>query len=118
MSDRSLPVGDRNEPPAVRGPAMVREALATQPTPVWLDQVVDLARRHGWAVMRPGPHSDPGHPGLLLVRDGCLIAAWASTAPAGYKGDEWKARLRRVPGVETVAWRSRDGLAAVEEALR
>lgn len=120
MTDRSLPVGDRDDPPPYRpGPAMARAALNTagQPAPLFVDQVVALGRENGWAVIRPGPGSDPGAPTVLFVRGDVVAAAHVGSGQPGFRGDEWGARLRRA-GVEWYRWSPRDGLTAAEAALR
>lgn len=119
MTDASVPVGDRNEPPAVRpGPSMARAALArTQPVESFLDQVVGLARREEWAVLVAGRQSDAGYPTLVLVRHGRMVAAWIASAPIGFKGDRWRARLGRMVTTETAVWSPRDGMGPVEQVL-
>lgn len=122
MSDRSLPTHDRDEPVCRPGLADARRALAGSYSDRWtalpfLDQVVALARREEWAVLVPGPQSDAGHPHALFVRRGEMVAAWITTAPIGFKGDRWRARLGRQAGTVALVWSPRDGMGPVASVL-
>lgn len=118
MSDRSLPTHDRDEPVCRPGLADARRALAgSRPVETFLDQVVALARREEWAVLVPGPQSDAGHPHALFVRRGEIVAAWITTAPIGFHGDQWRARLGRQAGTVAVVWSPRDGMGPVAGVL-
>ena len=106
----SVPVGDRNEPPAFTGPAAVRDALDHAAPPTFAAQVVAEATEAGWLV-------NGGPPTLYLVKGDTLIVAHVSPA-TGYQANEWLHRLRRVSVVKTEHWKPSDGLDQVRAALR
>lgn len=108
MTDRSVPVGDRDEPAGVTGPALARQALDRSPA-TFAAQVVEEATLRGWLV-----HGQP--PTLYLVKGDTLIVAHVSPA-TGWQVIEWLSKLKNVARVVTAHWRPSDGIIAVKEAL-
>lgn len=108
MSDLSVPVGDRNEPPAVTGPDAVRQALNQAPA-TFAAQVTEQATLRGWLVHGVGPT-------YWIVKGDTLIVAHISPA-SGYHVNELLAKLRQVKRVVGAHWKPSEGLGPVVDAL-
>lgn len=89
---------------------------------VLMQQILDLAKMHGWLAYHPwlSVHSEPGFPDIIAVRDGRVLAIEVKSAKGKATKSQraWLEQLNRVPGVDAMIVRPGPNLDELGQLLR